>query len=117
MQISVTARHMEITDAIRDYAERRVEEAIMDFPRVENVHVILDVEKYRHKAEIVVQAANHIRVEAEAESDDMYVSIDNAAEKAQKQLRKLRDKVQDHKSRESLAAIELDVQSSSEVSE
>jgi putative sigma-54 modulation protein len=100
---------MDITDALRSYVQDKVEHAMEEFPRVESVHVILAVEKYRRIAEIVIQAANHIRVEAKEESDDMYVSVDAAVEKVSRQLRKLRDKVQDHK-RESLAEIELGVQ-------
>ncbi len=108
MQISVTGRHMDITDAIRTYAQDKVEGELAEFPRVVNVHVILDIEKYRHLAEIVIQAANHIQVDARAESDDMYVSIDGAIDKASKQLRRLRDKVQSHKTREKLADIEIE---------
>ena len=110
MQISVTGRHMEITEAIRDHAHASVERSLSEFPRVESVHVILAVEKYRHIAEVVIQAPNHIRVEAKHESDDMYVSIDGSVDKASKQLRKTWEKMRDHKSRESLADVELDVQ-------
>jgi putative sigma-54 modulation protein len=110
VQISVTGRHMEITDAIRDYTHGKLQHALAEFPRIESVHVILDVEKYRHLAEIVVQAPNHIRVDARHESSDMYVSIDGAIEKTEKQLHKLWDKMQDHKSREKLGLVELDAQ-------
>ena len=114
MHINVTGRHMDITDAIRDYATQRVEQELGDFPRIESVHAILSVEKYRHKAEIVVQAKNHIRVDAREESEDMYASIDTAVDKAEKQLRRLRDKIQDHKSRERLADVELEIKTSQE---
>ena len=67
----------------------------------------LSREKYRHIAEVVVQAKNHIRVEAKEVSDDMYASIDNAVHKAAKQLRRLRDKIQDHKAQPKLSEIEL----------
>lgn len=110
MHISVTGRRLEITDAIRDYTHERLQHALLDYPRIESVHVILDVEKYRHMAEVVVQAPNHVRVEAREESDDMYASIEGAVEKAAKQLRRHRDKVTDHKTREGLAQLEVDAQ-------
>jgi len=106
MQISVTCRHMEVTPSLRDHAITKAEHDLIEFPRIENVHIILDVQKYLHKAEVVVQASNHIRVEGHEESEDMYFSIDKAVEKASKQLRKLRDKVQDHKRTERLADVE-----------
>lgn len=97
MSIEVTARHMDASDMLQDYARTKGEEVATEFPRVEHVHVILDMEKRRQIAEVVVQARDHIRLEAAGESENMRVSIDAAVEKTTKQLRRLRDKVQDHK--------------------
>lgn len=114
MQITVTGRHMEVTDAIRGHAEEKIARELAEFPRVQSVHVILAIEKYRHIAEVVAQAPHHIHLESKEESDDMYVSIDRAVEKLEKQLHKVWDKLQDHKSRERLADVELDIQASEE---
>jgi len=116
VEINITGRHMEITDAIRTYVTDRLSRFEEDFPRVENVHVILNVEKYRHMAEVVVQGGNHLRVESEETSDDMYVSIDGAVDKAEKQLRRARDKVQNH-NKESLAVAEVEIQAKLEPDE
>jgi len=113
VQISVTGRHMDITDAIRDYTYDKLQQALAEFPRVDSVHVILDVEKYRHVAEVVIHAPNHILVEAREVSDDMYVSIDGATEKGARQLRKHWDKMSDHKSREKLGQLEAKAESDS----
>ena len=98
MQISVTARHMPLSEGLKEFGCAKIEREMNEFPRVENIHLVLNQEKYRHIAEIVVQAKNHVRVESKTESDDMYASIDKTVEKAAKQLRKLRDKIQDHRS-------------------
>ncbi len=97
MSIEVTARHIDGAEAAKQYAQERSRKLMDMFPRVEHVHVILDVEKHRHAAEVVVQAKNHIHIEADEKSDDMANSIDIAFERAEKQLRKLREKVQDHR--------------------
>ncbi len=110
MQISITGRHMDITDAIREHTHDKLAQSLSEFPRIQSVHVILDIEKYRHMAELVVHAANHIRVDAKEVSSDMYASIDGAVDKAQKQLRRLRDKMLDHKSKEGLGEVEVEVQ-------
>jgi putative sigma-54 modulation protein len=112
MQIHVTGRHMEITDAIRDYIHNKLQHELVEFPRTESVHVILNIEKYRQIAEVVVQAPNHVRIEAQEESDDLYASIDGAVEKAVKQMKRKRDTIQNHKARESIAQVELEVQAS-----
>ena len=97
MQVEVTGRHIDVTPAIKEYVLDRCEHDLHEFPRIESVHVILDVEKYRQFAEVVITGSNHIRVDAKDESDDLYASINRAFERAAKQMRKLRDKVQDHK--------------------
>lgn len=97
MSIEVTVRHMDGAEAARKYGQERSRKLMDMFPRIEHVHVILDVEKHLHLAEVVVQAKNHIHIEAEEKSDDMANSIDVAFERAEKQLRKLREKIQDHR--------------------
>ena len=97
MSIEVTARHMNNAPEAKVYAEEKSEKLMELFPRVEHIHVILDVEKHRQMAEVVVQAKNHIHVEASETSDDLVNSVDVAFERAERQLRKLREKIQDHR--------------------
>jgi putative sigma-54 modulation protein len=107
MNITVTCRHMEMSNALREHASARVEESLSEFPRVEDVHVILDVQrKINHVAEVVVRAKNHVHAEATETTSDMYASIDAAVDKVHRQLRKLRDKVQDHKHTQGLGEVE-----------
>lgn len=106
MPIEITARHMHATKEIQDYARRKAKKIVEEFPGVEHVHVILDIEKHRNLAEVVVQARSHIRVEAEEATNRMSMSIDIAVDKVEKQLRRLRDKVQDHKAVMKHAALE-----------
>jgi len=97
MAIEITARHMNATQEVQKYAHQKAEEILQDFPRVEHIHVIMDVEKHRNLASVFVQAKNHIRAEASESSDRMITSIDLAMEKMQKQLRREREKGHDHK--------------------
>ncbi len=97
MAIEITGRHVSVTEAIREYAARRLDKLTREFPRLDNVHMILDLQKYLHIAELVVHAPRHIRLEAREESDDMYVSIDRVADKIEKQLRRIVDRIHDRK--------------------
>jgi putative sigma-54 modulation protein len=105
MQTSITGRHMELTDSLREHALSRLEKLDAEFPRIQSAQVVLDVEKHRQMAEVIVHAANHVVVDANEETSDMYASIDGAMDKAEKQLRRIRDKMVDHKS-ESLGEME-----------
>ena len=110
MNISVTGRHVEITDSLRDHVHARAESAFSEFPRLDSVHVILILEKYRQIAEVVAHVPRHGPVEAKAESDDMYASIDAAMDKTAVQIRKWVDKVHDHKSRPGLGRVDATLQ-------
>jgi putative sigma-54 modulation protein len=91
--IKVTGRHVSVTEAIKDYALSRIEHLHLDYPRIIEAHVILDVEKHRHFAEIILHCTNHITIEASAETDDMYASIDGAFAKIAQQMRKYKTKI------------------------
>ena len=91
--VRVTGRHVSITDAIREYANSKLQHIHLDYPRIIEAHVILDVSKHRHQAEIVLQCANHITIEAEEECDDMYAAIDGVVAKIARQMRKYKTKM------------------------
>jgi putative sigma-54 modulation protein len=91
--IKVTGRHVSVTKAITDYASSRIEHLHLDYPRIIEAHVILDVEKHRHYAEIIMHCNNHITIEASDTTDDMYASIDGAVAKVAQQMRKYKAKI------------------------
>lgn len=97
MSIEITVRHIDVSPGLQAYARERAEILSAEFPRVEYVHVILDAEKHRRMAEITVQGKNRIRVEADAETENIQASLDAAFEKVERQLRKHRDRVQEHR--------------------
>jgi putative sigma-54 modulation protein len=91
--LKVTGRHVSITEAIKSYAGSKVEHLHLDYPRIIEAHVILDVEKHRHFAEIILHCNNHITIEASDETDDMYASIDGVVAKIAQQMRKYKTKI------------------------
>lgn len=96
MQVHITGRHVEITEGIREHIYAKVERSLSGLTRIQDVQIVLELQKRTHTAEVIVKGKNHIHVEAEASSENMYTSIDDAIEKAERQLRKLREKVQEH---------------------
>lgn len=97
MAVEITGRHVDVSDSMRDYAQKRIAKLNEEFPRVDKVHVILDIQKYVHMAEVIVHASRHIRVEAKAQSENMYAAIDEVVDKVEKQLRRTIEKRHDHK--------------------
>ena len=92
-EIKVTGRHVAVTDAIVEYARKKVDSLHLDYPRIIDAQVILDVEKYRHIAEVLLHCSNHITIDASAETSDLYASIDEAVSKIAQQMRKHKTKI------------------------
>jgi putative sigma-54 modulation protein len=91
--VKVTGRHVSITEAIKSYAESKLEHIHLDYPRIIDAQVILDVTKHRHFAEIVMHCSNHITIEASHECEDMYAAIDGVIAKVTRQMRKFKTKL------------------------
>lgn len=106
MATEITGRHVDVSDSMRDYAQKRIDKLTVEFPRVDKVHVILDIQKYVNTAEVIAHASRHIRVEAKAQSENMYAAIDEVVDKVEKQLRRTIEKRQEHKGDEKLRDLE-----------
>lgn len=91
--IRVTGRHVSVTEPIKNYAITKLEHLHLDYPRIIEAHVILNVEKHRHFAEVILHCNNHITIEATHETDDMYASIDGVVAKIAQQMRKYKTKI------------------------
>jgi putative sigma-54 modulation protein len=87
-QITVTVRHEDVTDALRDYATKKIQGLHLDYPKIIEAKAILDAHKNRHHAEIILFCANHIVIDASSETDDMYKSIDETIDKITRRMRK-----------------------------
>ncbi len=95
MQLNVTGHHIDLTDSLHNYVETKIEKLERHFDNVTNVHVILSVEKQRHKAEATIHVAGG-NIYADSENDDMYVAIDALLDKLDRQIKKHKEKVTDH---------------------
>mgnify|MGYP006278031935 FL=1 len=98
MQITITARHFDLTNAIRDHVETACSKLIRYFDQISTIHVTLDLENKRNIVEMSLHAGK-FNLQSEAEELDMYLAIDTAIDRMEKQLKKLKEKVTDHKKR------------------
>jgi len=95
MQINLTGHHVEITDSLRTYVDTKFEKLERHFDHINNVHVILNVEKLSQKAEATVHL-NGGEVFANSEHTDMYAAIDSLIDKLDRQVIKHKEKLRRH---------------------
>ncbi len=100
MQLNVSGHHVEVTESLRGYVQTRIEKIERHFDLVSDVHCILTVEKLRHKAEATVNV-NGGTIYADSIEEDMYAAIDGLVDKLDRRVRKHKEKLVDHHTRES----------------
>jgi putative sigma-54 modulation protein len=98
MQINLTGHHIDITPALRNYVNEKLDKLARHFDGVGNVHVVLAVEKMVQKAEAKVHVSG-ADLFADAENENMYAAIDALADKLDRQVIKHKEKRKDHRGR------------------
>lgn len=96
MRIDVVGKHMDITDAIRQYAEGRAEKLTKFFDGTQQIRVYLESAAGKAKdfqVEIAVDVVKHQDFIAHAKGPDLYACIDECVEKAARQLRDFKEKL------------------------
>jgi putative sigma-54 modulation protein len=103
MNVSVTFRQMDPSDALREYASRKLEHTVRKY-----IHAPIDaqatfhIEKFWHIATFNLQVRG-IAIKTQEKSEDMYASVDLAMDKLERQLRRYKDKLRDHKPTKNVA--------------
>jgi putative sigma-54 modulation protein len=97
MKVHFTGRHVELSDALKQHAQGRLDKLASFLDDIIDVHVIFSVEKqHRHTAEITLKTRSASLV-ASAESQDMYSSLNQAVDKLEAQAHKTLDKRSDRR--------------------
>lgn len=87
MKIQITGRHVDVTDALKQFTEERVEGFDKYNQKIMKVHVLLEVQKnIHHRCEINISGKN-LHLNAQADTNNMYESINKCVEKVDHQLR------------------------------
>ena len=100
MNLTISGHHLEVTPAIREYVQSKLERIKRHFDHVIDIAVILTVDKLpekekRQKAEINL----HLRgkdLHVESMAHDLYAAIDALVDKLDRQVIKYKTKLQDH---------------------
>jgi putative sigma-54 modulation protein len=97
MQVSVTFRHMDATEALRQYAEDKIDRALRKYLRSPfDAHVVLTTERHQHNCDVTVSVSGHT-IKGTERTTDMYSAIDRVGDKIERQVRRYKDKLRNHK--------------------
>src|SRR3989304_8318915 len=102
MNIIVTGRHLEVTPALKKYAEEKIKKFNRYLSNISEAIVTLSIEKYRHKVEVLLKV-NGVLIQAEGITGEIYSSIDEVVEKLERQVKRYKEKLVSHRKGEGKA--------------
>jgi len=92
MLVTVKGKNVEVTDALRRYAEKKVQKLEKYFKDIKEAQVTQSVQRNWHTVEVQLEG-DGVLLRGEERSDNMYASIDQVVEKLEKQVKKFKGKV------------------------
>ncbi|MDO3382852.1 ribosome hibernation-promoting factor, HPF/YfiA family [Gilvimarinus algae] len=96
MQVNISGHHLDVTEAIHNYVDSKLERLTHHSEFITSINVILTVEKLVQKAEATIHV-NGKDIFADAESEDLYAAIDALTDKLDRQLIKHKEKLKSHR--------------------
>jgi putative sigma-54 modulation protein len=97
MQIRFSAKHMNLTPAIEEYATKKIEKFTRYFDRVQEVEVLIDRAKNGYAFEIITNVAGHDPFVATSDGEDLYACIDQGIDRSIRQLTDHKSRLRDNK--------------------
>ncbi len=95
MQINISGHHVEVSPALKNYVNAKLERLSKHHDRITSTNVILSVEKLVQKAEASVHVSGKDFF-ANSESEDLYAAIDTLSDKLDRQLIRHKEKQRNH---------------------
>ncbi len=97
MQTSVTFKNLDPSEHLKNYVSDKLNRFDKYLYNPGEANVVLSVEKFRHIAEINI-IGDRLNINGKEETEDMYSAIDMTLDKLEKQIKKNKQKVREHRS-------------------
>ena len=97
MIVTISGRHMEVTEALKTYAETKVGKLTKYYDRIQEIEVILDAHKDATRVEVIVNAEHNAMFIAHHDEGDAYACIDGCVDKLERQLTDHKEKHRNRK--------------------
>ena len=114
MRINIIGRHIDVTEAIHDYVEKKISRLSKYYNRISEIEVILDEEGLNKKVEILIKADHAQRFVVSESGEDLYACVDVGLDKIERQLTRLKEKSRKWKGRTGTSQATSDVLESQE---
>ena len=114
MRINIIGRHIEVTEAIHDYVEKKISKLSKYYNRISEIEVVVAEEGLTKKVDILIKAEHSQRFVVSESGEDLYACVDTGVDKIERQLTRLKEKSRHRKGRTGTAQATSDVLESQE---
>jgi putative sigma-54 modulation protein len=98
VQVAITCRHGDIRDEVREYINEKSQKLLTYFERVTAIEVTVDFDNdHTIKVEILVDTEHKHNFVAQELGEDVPRTFDRAMAKMEQQIRRYKEKLQDHR--------------------
>ena len=110
MKIKITGRHINVSERLKEYAEKRISRIEKYFQQIIDIQVIFYVEKLDHVAELLING-DSIQFYAREKAADLFSAVDLLTDKMEKQIVRFKEKNQSKKGAEAQIDVSSDFKS------
>ncbi len=97
MIVTISSRHVDVSPALKEYAERKSSKLHKYYDRIQEIEVVFDRNKEQTKVEMIVNAEHRNMFVAASESKDPYAGLDMCIDKLERQLSEHKSKFRNRK--------------------
>ena len=106
MEIKISARHGHLGEATQDYIREKAEKLLRFFERLTSIEITVDLKnEAKIGVEFIVSAEHKNDFVASENGTDVLAAVDLVVDKLERQLRRYKEKIQDHRRRPSTGEI------------
>jgi len=97
VQVTVSSRHMDVSEALRKYAEQKAGKLSKFYDRIQEIEIVFDTTKDSSHVEMIVSAEHRNMFIARHMMDDAYKGVDECVAKLERQLSDHKKKIRNRK--------------------
>lgn len=105
MQVAFTCRHGNVRDEVREHITQKAGKLLTYFERVTAIDVTVEFVKDRTEVEVLVDTEHRHNFVARETGDDVTATFERALSKMEQQIKRYKEKIQDHRRDRALSEV------------
>jgi len=97
MQINISGKHIDLTNSIEEYAQKKCDRLTRYYDRIQEIDVVVDQPNREFEVEIITHVEHRDPFLGTCRGEDIYACIDDAVDKLTRQLTEHKEKLRNRK--------------------